>query len=80
MEAKRRKCYFNIFSLSVYLYNYSRKKKLNFPNCMRNSDVITRIGTFLFENFSRDMNLVSRIRNFMIRNKKYTHISFIVIF
>ena len=60
IEAKRHKCYFNIFSLSVYLDNYSRKKKLIFQNCMTNVVKIDKIREELWRNHQN--------RNFSFRN------------
>ena len=52
MEAERHKCYFNIFSPSVYGDNYSQKKKLFFQNYKIN---IVKLTKFL-ERFSKKVD------------------------
>ena len=82
------KCYFNVVSPSIHWDSDSRKKKIFFSKlhekCCQNlknpwgianipfCDAITKPRIFLFVNFLLKYELVSRIRNFMKRNKKYT--------
>ena len=49
---------------------------VNFPFC----DVITKIRTCIFVTSCESMNVVSGIRNSMIRTKKYTQIPFVFTF
>ena len=64
MEAERHKCYFNIFSPSVYWDNYSRKKTFFFQNHMTNIVKIDKIRDELWRNHQ---NWNFSFRNFLLR-------------